>query len=127
MRWKWLIPTIYIFFLLLPIYWLVNMSLKTNDEILSMFSLWPKDLTFDNYMVIFTDASWYSGYINSMIYVSMNVVISVTFASACRLCLFQVFLCRRQTPFFLAPDQPYGTPSGLCPAIFSALFVDWSL
>ncbi len=80
MRWKWLIPAIYIFFLLLPIYWLVNMSLKTNDEILSVFSLWPQNLTFDNYRVIFTDASWYSGYINSMIYVSINVVISVCFA-----------------------------------------------
>ena len=80
MRAKWLIPTIYIFFLLLPIYWLINMSLKTNDEILSMFTLWPQNLTFANYKVIFTDASWYSGYINSMIYVSINVVISVTFA-----------------------------------------------
>jgi glycerol transport system permease protein len=80
MRLKWLIPTIYITFLLLPIYWLVNMSLKTNEEILSVFTLWPRDLTFANYMVIFTDASWYSGYINSMIYVSINVLISVTFA-----------------------------------------------
>ena len=80
MRLKCLIPAIYIFFLLLPIYWLVNMSLKTNDEILSIFSLWPQDLTFANYKVIFTDASWYSGYINSMIYVSINVVISVCFA-----------------------------------------------
>jgi glycerol transport system permease protein len=80
MRWKWFIPLIYIIFLLLPIYWLLNMSLKTNEEILSVFSLWPQNLTFDNYMVIFTDSSWYSGYINSMIYVSINVVISVCFA-----------------------------------------------
>ncbi|BCL62421.1 ABC transporter permease [Desulfomarina profundi] len=80
MRWKWLIPVVYILFLLLPIYWLVNMSLKTNEEILSVFSLWPQNLTFANYRVIFTDASWYSGYINSMIYVSINVVISVCFA-----------------------------------------------
>ncbi len=80
MRWKWIIPTVYIFFLLLPIYWLLNMSLKTNSEILSVFSLWPQNLTFDNYRVIFTDPSWYSGYINSMIYVSMNVVISVSCA-----------------------------------------------
>jgi glycerol transport system permease protein len=80
MRLKWFIPAIYIIFLLLPIYWLVNMSLKTNEEILSVFTLWPENLTFDNYMVIFTDASWYSGYINSMIYVSINVVISVCFA-----------------------------------------------
>ena len=80
MRGKWLIPTLYIVFLLLPIYWLVNMSLKTNEEILSVFSLWPQNLTLDNYRVIFTDASWYSGYINSMIYVGINVVISVSFA-----------------------------------------------
>lgn len=80
MRAKWLIPAIYILFLLLPIYWLLNMSLKTNEEILSIFTLWPQNLTFDNYKVIFTDASWYSGYINSMIYVSINVVISVCFA-----------------------------------------------
>ena len=80
MRWKWTIPAIYITFLLLPIYWLINMSLKTNEEILSVFSLWPQNLTFENYMVIFTDPAWYSGYINSMIYVSINVVISVCFA-----------------------------------------------
>ena len=80
MRGKWLVPTIYIIFLLLPIYWLINMSFKTNEEILSIFSLWPQNFTFDNYKVIFTDPSWYSGYINSMIYVSINVVISVCFA-----------------------------------------------
>ena len=80
MRAKWLVPAVYIIFLLLPIYWLLNMSLKTNDEILSIFSLWPQNLTLDNYRVIFSDVSWYSGYINSMIYVSINVVISVTFA-----------------------------------------------
>jgi glycerol transport system permease protein len=79
-RFKWLIPVLYIVFLLLPIYWLLNMSLKTNEEILSVFSLWPQRLTFDNYLVIFTDPAWYSGYINSTIYVLINVVISVTFA-----------------------------------------------
>ena len=45
MRLKSFVPVIYIFFLLLPIYWLVNMSLKTNEEILSVFSLWPQNLT----------------------------------------------------------------------------------
>jgi len=75
-----IVMTIYIVFLLLPIYWLLNMSLKTNEEILSTFTLWPNDLTFANYMTIFTDPSWYNGYINSIIYVVMNVVISVTVA-----------------------------------------------
>ncbi len=74
------VMTVYIIFLLLPIYWLLNMSLKTNEEILSTFSLWPQNLTFENYMTIFTDPSWYSGYINSITYVVMNTVISITVA-----------------------------------------------
>ena len=30
--------------LMLPIYWLVNMSLKTNDEIIAGLTLWPREL-----------------------------------------------------------------------------------
>lgn len=75
--------TILIIFLLgslLPIYWMLNMSLKTNEEIVGVLSLWPQQLTFANYHTIFTDRSWYSGYINSMIYVALNMVMSVTVA-----------------------------------------------
>src|SRR3954463_12740691 len=71
---------LYLIFAILPVYWMVNMSFKTNEEILSVFSLWPKALTWDNYKVIFTDASWYSGYINSMIYVAINSVVSLLVA-----------------------------------------------
>jgi hypothetical protein len=49
-RFWWLVPTIYIIFLMLPIYWLVNMSFKTNQEILGAFSLWPKSPTMANYI-----------------------------------------------------------------------------
>jgi glycerol transport system permease protein len=72
--------TIFMLLSLLPIYWMLNMSLKTNDEIVGVMTLWPRQLTFDNYRTIFTDASWYSGYINSMIYVAMNMVFSVAVA-----------------------------------------------
>ena len=71
---------LYLLFLLLPIYWLLNMSLKNNSEILNSFTLWPQDLTFDNYITILTDPSWYMGYVNSMIYVVMNMVISLVVA-----------------------------------------------
>ena len=71
---------LYLAFLLVPIYWLLNMSLKTNTEILSTFSMWPQDLTFANYATILTDPSWYNGYINSIIYVVINTVISVLVA-----------------------------------------------
>jgi len=75
-----LLPRLHIVFILLPVYWLVNMSFKTNDEILSTLTLWPKDFTLGNYVTILTDASWYSGYINTMIYVLMNTLISVSLA-----------------------------------------------
>ncbi len=75
-----LVMGLYLTFLLLPIYWLVNMSLKTNSEIISGFTLWPHTLTFDNYIKIFTDASWYSGYLNSLKYVAINTVVSIALA-----------------------------------------------
>jgi glycerol transport system permease protein len=74
------VMTLYLLFLLLPIYWLLNMSLKTNTEILNEFTLWPRDLTFANYATILTDPAWYMGYINSLIYVTLNTVISLAVA-----------------------------------------------
>lgn len=71
---------LYLLFLLVPIYWLVNMSLKTNLEIASGMTLWPRQPTLDNYRRIFTDASWYTGYLNSLSYVVLNTVISLLVA-----------------------------------------------
>ncbi len=70
----------YIAFVLIPIYWLLNMSFKTNEEILGGLSLFPADITFDNYIKIFTDPSWYMGYVNSISYVTLNMVISLLVA-----------------------------------------------
>lgn len=71
---------VYLVLLLLPIYWLVNMSFKTNTEILSGLSFFPQAFTLQNYIKIFTDPSWYMGYVNSILYVSMNMVISLLVA-----------------------------------------------
>ncbi|MFG1498536.1 carbohydrate ABC transporter permease [Saccharospirillum sp. HFRX-1] len=71
---------LFLIFLLLPIYWLVSMSFKTNTEILSGFSLFPKNLTFASYIEILTDPSWYMGYVNSLMYVVTNMVISILVA-----------------------------------------------
>jgi glycerol transport system permease protein len=71
---------IYFGLLFLPIYWMINMSLRTNADILGTLTLYPEDPTFKNYIKIFTDSSWYFGYINSIIYVTINTVISLTVA-----------------------------------------------
>jgi glycerol transport system permease protein len=75
-----LVMMLYLLFLMLPIYWLVNMSLKTNTEISTTLTLWPHDITFDNYVKIFTDESWYSGYLHSLAYVVINTVLSISLA-----------------------------------------------
>ncbi len=77
---KIIVVVVYILFLMLPIYWLLNMSFKTTNEILGGFSWYPQEFTLDSYITIFTDPTWYNGYINSLTYVLMNTVISVSLA-----------------------------------------------
>jgi glycerol transport system permease protein len=80
MKKRYLLLLLYIFFLMLPLYWMLNMSLKTTSETLTIFSLYPQTLTFDNYRVIFRDPAWYGGYLNSIVYVSLNTVMSLLVA-----------------------------------------------
>src|ERR1700730_12310427 len=79
-RFAWLVPALYIVFVLLPIYWLLNMSFKNTNEILGSFPLFPRNFTLENYRKIFTDPPWYGGYLNSLAYVLMNTVLSVSVA-----------------------------------------------
>jgi glycerol transport system permease protein len=77
---RWLVPTLYIIFLMLPIYWLLNMSFKTTNEILGGFGLFPRNFTTASYQEILTNPVWYNGYISSITYVLINMVISVAVA-----------------------------------------------
>jgi glycerol transport system permease protein len=77
---SWIVPAVYILFLMVPIYWLLNMSFKNTNEILGSFTLWPHDFTFTNYQRILTDPVWYNGYINSIIYSTLNTILSVSAA-----------------------------------------------
>ena len=74
------VPVLYVTFLMIPIYWLLNMSFKTTNEILSGFTIYPHNFTLASYRTILTDPSWYSGYINSIEYVVINTIISVAVA-----------------------------------------------
>ena len=80
MRKRHFILVFYLILLMLPIYWMLNMSLRTNADIMRSFQLFPHSMTLENYAKIFADPSWYSGYINTMIYVSINTVISLVTA-----------------------------------------------
>jgi len=71
---------IYLLVLLLPIYWMLNMSLRDNNDIMYRLAFFPDHPVIHNYVQILTDPSWYWGYINSFAYVSINVVISLVAA-----------------------------------------------
>jgi len=70
----------YLALLLLPIYWMLNMSLRDNNDIMTRLALYPESPTFQNYAKIFTDPAWYMGYVNSFAYVSLNTLISLAVA-----------------------------------------------
>ncbi|MEP7314179.1 MAG: carbohydrate ABC transporter permease [Pseudomonadota bacterium] len=68
---------LYFVFTLAPIYWMVHMSVRSNEAITSAFSWFPESVSLANYVRIFTDPTWYSGYVNSIIYVVLNTILSV--------------------------------------------------
>ena len=76
----WVVPALYILFLMTPIYWLVAMSFKTNLEITTRFTLFPETFNLDNYVKVFTDERWRAVFSNSLIYVGLNTVISIAVA-----------------------------------------------
>jgi len=75
-----LAPVIYLAFLLVPIYWLFIMSFKTTKEIQASFIPYPATPTLENFKFIIGDPAWSFGYVNALIYVLINVGISVTVA-----------------------------------------------
>ncbi|MWB79122.1 ABC transporter permease subunit [Pseudooceanicola sp. 216_PA32_1] len=71
---------LYLCFQMLPIYWLVRMSLMQPGDIMSSSAFLPTAPSFDNYRTIFTDPAWYMSYVNSLSYVALNVVITLSVA-----------------------------------------------
>ena len=70
----------YMLFLFVPIYWLVNASFKTNNDILASLSLWPQHPTLENYSKIFLDPDWRQAFVNSTLMVAINTIVSVSVA-----------------------------------------------
>ncbi|MBS3813197.1 carbohydrate ABC transporter permease [Candidatus Bipolaricaulota bacterium] len=71
---------VYFAFLIMPIYWMLNTSFKTNNEILNYMHWFPHNFTVKNYVTIFTSPFWRRGFLNSLAFVSLNVVIVIVAA-----------------------------------------------
>jgi len=73
----------------------------------------PHQPTLANYIRIFTDESWYSGYIHSLNYVLINTVISISFALPAAYAFFSRYrFPRRQASLLLAIVEPDGAAGG---------------
>src|SRR5580704_10761467 len=70
----------YLICLVLPIYWLINMSLRSNEDIMSSLAIWPRHPSLTKYFFILHDPTWVHGFLVSLTYVAINTVISVTVA-----------------------------------------------
>lgn len=75
-----LIITIFIIFLMIPVYWLILMSFKTNAEIGGVLTFFPVAPTFAGYQTIYSDPAWYMGYFNAAAYVLLNVAMTILVA-----------------------------------------------
>jgi glycerol transport system permease protein len=71
---------VYLLLLMLPIYWLISLSLRTNEDIMSGLMFYPHHPTIEKYVAIFNDPTWVHAFGVSLSYVALNTIISVTVA-----------------------------------------------
>ncbi len=70
----------YCIYLVLPLYWLLSMAMRSNADIVGEFSVLPSAPTWANFTEIFTNAVWYQAFGNSLTYVAINTLISLAVA-----------------------------------------------
>jgi len=110
----------------IPLLWLVSMSLRFNEDILSRFEVIPSRISFRGYEEFFTNPLWYGSFINSLSYTTMNMVLSVAVALPAAYAfsrytfsgdkhLFFWLLTNRMAPASIRPMRlPWPTCSSMC-------------
>jgi len=66
---------------LVPIYWMVSTSLKSNKEITQDGTLYPHAPTFDNYSKLFAEKEFSHYLLNSVVVTSVSVLVSLVLGS----------------------------------------------
>ncbi len=73
MKKKHIILILYFVLLAVPIYWMINTSLKYNQEIQTTRTWVPAETTLSNYVRIFTSETWMTSFGQTLTYVAINV------------------------------------------------------
>ena len=71
------VPAVFVLLLMVPVYWMIAISLQRPGDLGGAPALIPERPTLENFLYILTDPDWYRGYLNAVIYVTINVAISV--------------------------------------------------
>ncbi len=71
-------PAVFAALVVMPVYWLIVISVQGRGD--ASLVLFPSNATLNNFTTILSDPDWYMGYVNALIYVSINVVISMIVA-----------------------------------------------
>ncbi len=116
-----IILTLYLLFLMLPIYWLINMSFKTTQEITTSMTLFPSNPTLANYAEIFSNPAWFNGFVFSLSYVLINTVISVAVRCRAAYAFSRYRFLGDKHLFFWLAVEPYGTGGGVRLALLQSL------
>ncbi len=96
----------YCLYLLLPLYWLLSMALRRNEDIVGRFEIVPAAPTLANFAEIFSNPVWYQGFANSLTYVALNTLISMAVAIPAAYAFSRYrFLGDRQLFFWLLTNR----------------------
>ena len=74
------ILAIYCFYLVLPLYWLLAISVQQNADITGAFSIFPQEPSLKNFMELWMNPVWSRSFINSLTYVVINTLLSISLA-----------------------------------------------
>src|SRR6476469_6848098 len=80
--WMWIAVVAIIVFCLFPFYWLVNLSLKTGDD-LGGNTLYPPHPTLKNYKSVFQNGDFTKSLLNSAIVSIVTTTLAITIGSFC--------------------------------------------
>ena len=79
---RFVVLAFYLLLVILPIYWMVVTSFKTNAEIINTQAItyWPKEFTLENYKGLF-QTMHYGTYLKNSLIVTLSTAVVVTFLS----------------------------------------------
>ena len=75
-----LVLGLYCVYLLLPLYWLLTIAVRHNADVLGQFEVFPSNPTLGNFSEIFTNPVWMDAFGNSLTYVTINSLLSLSVA-----------------------------------------------